>query len=329
MSGLKSYTLMLEFSEGGTTTPLPWSKDALKPDSIIFVIDENTGLLWFWIGKANSLVKRRTAMRQADSLKGHGYQIGKNLYGRGIHTIIEIDDRKVGREEENTKNSKKFLELFTQPFYVAAEQVVVLGSSTPAEGIPAPAPRPTPTVAPGPAPAPVPVPSPVMKSVATPAAGFPPVPKVSPAPVATPAPAPVSAPMPAFFSQPQPASPPPVAEPVAPELPVVEPSLSKPRLVVPKIVIPAAAPTEIPSAPLDKGLLKMGLVVMAVTTQQPDVYVSKKTDGTFEIEAMDGIICKFKQAGDNVQFTTDSFSKIDPAKAKAIQEWFLAHSKNI
>ncbi len=319
---------MLEFSEGGTTTPLPWSKDHLKPDSIIFVIDENTGILWFWIGKANSLVKRRTAMRQADSLKGHGYQIGKNLYGRGINSIIEIDDRKVGREEENTKNSKRFRELFDQPFYVAAEQVVVLGSSAGPAPEPAFAPTPKPTIVatPGPAPTPAPVPSPVVKHVATPVATPTPAPRVTPTPVATPAP--VQAPVPAFFSQPSHAAPAPV-EPVVPSLPTVEPSVTKARLEVPKIVMHAAAPTEVLSTPLDKGLLKMGLVVMAVITQQPDVYVSKKADGTIEIEAMDGSICKFKQAGDNVQFTPDSFSKIDPAKAKAIQDWFLSHSKSI
>ncbi len=325
MSGLKSYTLMLEFSEGGTTTLLTWSKDTLKPDSIIFVIDENTGILWFWIGKANSLVKRRTAMRQADSLKGHGYQIGKNLYGRGIHTIIEIDDRKVGREEENTKSSKKFLELFDQPFYVAAEQVVVLGSSAcPAtEPAFAPTPKPTKPATPGPAPPPAPVPSPVMKPVATPVAAPTPVPKVTPTPVAT------SAPVPAFFSQPSATASSPVPQPVVPVLPTVEHSMTKARLEVPKILISAGAPTEVPPSPLDKGLLKMGLVVIAVITQQPDVYVSKKTDGTYEIESMDGMICKFKQAGDNVQFTPDSFTKIAPAKAKAIQEWFLSHSKSI
>ncbi len=316
---------MLEFSEGGTTTPLPWSKNTLKPDSIIFVIDENTGILWFWIGKANSLVKRRTAMRQADSLKGHGYQIGKNLYGRGINSIIEIDDRKVGREEENTKNSKRFLELFDQPFYVAAEQVVVLGSSAGPAPEPAfaPTPKPSITATPGPTPTPAPVPSPVATPVAAPT----PVPRVTPTPVAAPAHAP--APVPAFFSQPSAAAHAPVPQPVVPTLPTVEPSVSKVRLEVPKIVIPAAAPAEIVSSPLDKGLVKMGLVVMAVITQQPDVYVSKKADGTVEIESMDGMICKFKQAGDNVQFTPDSFTKIDPAKAKAIQDWFLARSKSI
>ncbi len=313
---------MLEFSEGGTTTPLPWSKDTLKPESIIFVIDENTGILWFWIGKANSLVKRRTAMRQADSLKGHGYQVGKNLIGRGVNKIIEIDDRKVGREEENTKNSKTFLELFDQPFYAAMEQVVVLGSGAGPAPEPAPvvAPKPTQVATPKPAPAPAPVavPSPVARPAATPSSGPPPVPTVIPVPVAAPTPVPKA-----------PAAPVPVEEPDLSSPPVPEPEAKKSRLEVPKIVVPAAAEEYGAPVEVEKGLIKMGLVALAVTTQVPDVYLSKKADGTYEIESMDGVICRFKQKGDEVQFTPDSFSKLDPAKAKTIQEWFLSRAKSI
>jgi hypothetical protein len=318
MSGLRAYTLMLEFSEGGTTTPLAWSKDALKPDSIIFVIDENSSVLWFWIGKTNSLVKRRTAMRQADSLKGHGYQVGKNLIGRGVNTIVEIDDRKVGREEEMTKNSKKFLELFNQSFHTVMEQVVVLGSSSgPATELVTAAPprsKPASTLTPPSTPARV--------------NGRPPVPKVVPSPVATPAPVPEAEPEP----EPEPITAPevtePVDEPADSECSHPEPSMAKSRLEAPKIEI-HAAPAEVQVTAIDKGLLKMGIALLAVTMQVPDVYVSKKADGTYEIESMDGVICRFKQKGNDVQFTPDSFSKLDPAKAKAVQEWYFSRAKSI
>jgi len=309
---------MLEFSEGGTTTPLAWSKDALKPDSIIFVIDENSSVLWFWIGKTNSLVKRRTAMRQADSLKGHGYQVGKNLIGRGVNTIVEIDDRKVGREEEMTKNSKKFLELFNQSFHTVMEQVVVLGSSSgpTSELVTAAAPRAKPASTPTPP--------------STPASvnGRPPVLKVSPSLVATPAPVPEPESELEPEPEPEPITAPEVTEPADSEFSPPEPSETKSRLEAPKVEF-HAEPAEAQAIAIDKGLLKMGLTVMAILTQVPDVYLSKKADGTCEIESMDGVICRFKQKGNDVQFTPDSFSKLDPVKAKAVQEWFFSRAKSI
>ena len=127
MAKSKSYSLMLEFQEGGTITPIPWSKEHLLPDNIVFVINEDSQAVYTWVGKKNNLVKRRTALRQGDSLKGHGFQVGKIIVGRGVTQILEIDERKVGNDPEVTRNHEKFMVLFDQPFEAAMEEVIVLG----------------------------------------------------------------------------------------------------------------------------------------------------------------------------------------------------------
>jgi hypothetical protein len=308
MAKSKSYTLMLLFEEGGTVKPLPWSKDHLQPDSIIFVINEDTQTVYQWIGKRNSLVRRRTALRYSDSLKGHGYQVGKSLIGRGVTKMVEIDEKKVGGDPETSKNNDKFIALFDQPFVNAMEEVVVLGESGEGEEIAAPAPRPATKPAPKPA--------------AKPAA------KAAPKPAAKPAVKPTSKPTPKPVSRPTP----PVEEggeeyPSESDNGGEEEIVESPRLAAPKLKAPVVEAVE--DGPADKGTLKLGLVILSVVSQVPDVYVSRKRDGSYEIESMDGVLCSFKQDGDDIVFTADSFERLDGAKKKTVKDWYLSKTQEL
>ena len=92
---------MFHVKDGGVSDPVKWSKENLQPDRSIIVLDESTSSLYLWHGQKQGLVQRRTALRQAQSLKGHGYTVGKSIIGRDTKEIIEIDSRKVGRVPED------------------------------------------------------------------------------------------------------------------------------------------------------------------------------------------------------------------------------------
>ena len=100
---------MFDVVEGGIVESIEFSKDQLTPDKSIIVLDEENQKVWLWHGKGRGLVSRRTALRQAQSIKGHGYQAGNAIIGRDLNAIIEIDDRKVGREPESTQNNEKLM----------------------------------------------------------------------------------------------------------------------------------------------------------------------------------------------------------------------------
>ncbi len=58
------------------------------------------------VWQTRGLVSRRTALRQAESLKGHGYTIGKSIIGRDLKEIIEIEERKIGMVPDVTLQMK-------------------------------------------------------------------------------------------------------------------------------------------------------------------------------------------------------------------------------
>jgi hypothetical protein len=72
--------------------------------------------LFLWHGKKQGLVARRTALRQAESLKGHGFSVGKSIVGRDIKTIKEIDDRKVGREPNTTELNEELQKILNKEY---------------------------------------------------------------------------------------------------------------------------------------------------------------------------------------------------------------------
>ena len=86
--------------------------------------------VWLWHGKKRGLVPRRTALRQAESLKGHGYQAGNAIVGRGIQSIVEIDERKVGQVEDDTKLNEEFMALLNRPYRQLNDFLFVPGSES-------------------------------------------------------------------------------------------------------------------------------------------------------------------------------------------------------
>nr|QEE16404.1 hypothetical protein DSAG12_02234 [Candidatus Prometheoarchaeum syntrophicum] len=118
---------MFDVAEGGIVEPIEFRKDQLTPDKSIIVMDEDNQKVWLWHGKGRGLVPRRTALRQAQSLKGHGYQAGNAIIGRDLDAIIEIDDRKVGREPESTQNNEKLMLLLNKNFEGIGNFVYIIG----------------------------------------------------------------------------------------------------------------------------------------------------------------------------------------------------------
>ena len=110
------FAIMFNVLEGGVVDPIPWSKDAFTPERSIIILDEGTTSLYLWHGARQGLVARRTALRQAESLKGHGYTIGKSIIGRDTKVIKEIDSRKVGRVPEDTDIDKELQILLSKEF---------------------------------------------------------------------------------------------------------------------------------------------------------------------------------------------------------------------
>jgi len=105
------FGLMFNVLPGGDSQPIQWGKENFTEDKSIIVLDESSQVIWLWHGSKQGLVARRTALRQAESLKGHGYTVGKSIIGRDIKEIREIDQRKIGREPETDKINQGFQEI--------------------------------------------------------------------------------------------------------------------------------------------------------------------------------------------------------------------------
>ncbi|UYP48324.1 hypothetical protein NEF87_004609 [Candidatus Lokiarchaeum ossiferum] len=112
----KSFYMMFDVVEGGIVEAIEFSKESLTPDRSIIIMDEENQTVWLWHGKRRALVPRRMALRQAQSIKGHGYQAGNAIVGRDLSKIIEIDDRKVGREPATTEDNDKLMALLNCQF---------------------------------------------------------------------------------------------------------------------------------------------------------------------------------------------------------------------
>jgi len=112
----KSYFLMLDVLEGGIVNPIEFNASNLQPERSILIMDEETQTVWLWHGAKRALVPRRMALRQAESLKGHGYQAGNAIVGRDLSKIVEIDARKIGREPETTELNDRLMALLNRNF---------------------------------------------------------------------------------------------------------------------------------------------------------------------------------------------------------------------
>ncbi|MFX1419023.1 MAG: hypothetical protein ACFE9N_08905 [Promethearchaeota archaeon] len=280
---MTNYALMFEARPGGEIVPIKWSKDSFMPETSIIVLDEGSESVYLWHGVQQGLVARRTALRQAESLKGHGYTVGKSIIGRDIKNIIEIDARKVGKVPEDTKMNDNLKEILDRKFTELDNNIVTFQ-----EG--------------------------VVKPVT--------VVKTEPKVEAKPAPSPsVSPPV-------EPIKTPVVSKPVSPvqvkeagsEYDLIEPMPSIKTETKTAPAIKVSASDLITDA-------KVAFVFSAILEHYDDIWISKKPDGSFSVEQMDGPIATFSIKGSKLNFTANSFSGVNPGVKTAIQKKFIELNK--
>jgi hypothetical protein len=274
---------MFNVLEGGVSEPINWSMDNLTADRSIIILDETNQVVWLWYGSRQGLVARRTALRQAESLKGHGYQVGKSIIGRDIKYIKEIEQRKIGRDPITDSFNKDLQELLNRDFSELDNYVVTFE----------------------------------LKETLKPA--------IKPIVKAEPKPEPITQPEPIMKPQPTPTLTP-QAKPVVKTEPKsvvkLEPTPSEVKVVAPKLerVQEADVKTE----------AKIAFVLIGILDHYDDIWVSKKDDGTYAVEMMDGPICQFSiKEGSKISFSADSFKGISTNIKTEIQKKFVELSKLI
>lgn len=288
---------MFNVLEGGVIEPIRWSKDSFMPETSIIVLDEGSENIYLWHGVKQGLVARRTALRQAESLKGHGYTVGKSIIGRDIKGIREIDARKVGKVPEDTQINDELQDILSREFteldnYIVTfdagvvKPVVVAKSEPKVEPKVEVKPAPTPSV------------SKTVKAASTPAISTPvtPVKEVE------------------VGSEYDMAEPMPSIKPDVKPAPAIKPD------VKPAAAIKVSTDDLITDA-------KIAFVFSAILDHYDDVWISKKPDGSFAVEQMDGPICQFSIKASKLNFTANSFSGVNPGVKTAIQKKFISLSK--
>ena len=272
------YGLIFNVLEGGVIEPIKWGREKFLPDTSIIILDESSEALFLWHGARQGLVARRTALRQAESLKGHGYTVGKSIIGRDLKSISEIDARKIGKVPEDTALNEQ-LQVILDKKFTELDDFVVTFQSGAAKTI-------------------------IVKDT-----------KPKPAPVST------------------------VSKTVSASVPALKPTIShKSANVASEYDDPEPLPsirpksTPAPSIKVSSSDLlteaKISFVISAILEHFSDVWVSKKTDGSYAVEMMDGPICQFSiKEGAKLNFTANSFSGIDSKVKLAIQKKFVELSK--
>jgi hypothetical protein len=291
------FAMMFQVLEGGVSEPIKWSKDNLTPDNNIIILDEGSSSLYLWYGAKQGLVSRRTALRQAESLKGHGFSVGKSIVGRDIKNLKEVDQRKIGRvpeideinDELQTLLSRKFkpLDDYTVTFELEAEIPSAVRTAS------KPEPKPEPKYAPEPAPHPVGMAEPIKK---------------------------VKPPEPKMIH----------ASEYDTEIDI--PTSSKPieKSITKSTPVPLKEKPLVPEAKEDLDVqAKIGFVLIGVLDHYDDIWVSKKEDGVYSVEHMDGKVCEFSIFEGKIKFTSDSFSGISTKIKSEIQKKFVELSKLI
>ena len=93
---------------------------------------------------------------------------------------------------------------------------------------------------------------------------------------------------------------------------------------------PVSTPEQ-PIAPKSKMDLnvqaKIGFVIIGVLDHYDDIWISKKEDGGYSVEHMDGKVCEFSISEGKIKFTSDSFSGISTNVKTEIQKKFVDLSK--
>lgn len=276
---------MFNVLEGGVAEPIKWGKDQLQPDRSIILLDESTLSLYLWHGQQQGLVQRRTALRQAQSLKGHGYTVGKSIIGRDIKTIKEIDARKVGKVPEVSEIYEDMEEVLEKPVKEVGDFIVTFDIDE-AEG------KISKKAAAKPKPKPKPKPTPSTSTTPTTSKTKSSTPKTEPKPK---------------------------PKPEKQQEPKVKVKLNSAQKI-----------SEEKDA--DKSLIieaRIGFVLKAILDHYNDIWVSKKDDGTYAIEMMEGPICTFEidKSTAKLKFSQNSFSGISTKIKTAIQKKFIELSK--
>ncbi len=281
------FAIMFQVLEGGVSEPIKWSREHLTPESNIIILDEGSSSLYLWYGASQGLVSRRTALRQAQSLKGHGFSVGKSIVGRDIRNLKEIDQRKIGRvpeidelndELQTLLNKKvKSLDDYTVTFELEADVPSAIKL----------------------APKPEPVPKPISK----------------PKPIKQ-------------VAQPQPTMRPASEYDTKVEIPKISEPVEKKTIKSTPVSIPEQV--SVPKSKLDLAIqAKIGFVIMGVLDHYDDIWISKKEDGGYSVEHMDGKVCEFSISDGKIKFTSDSFSGISTNIKTEIQKKFVELSKII
>lgn len=274
---------MFNVLEGGVIEPINWSNANFLPETSIIVLDEGSESVYLWHGVKQGLVARRTALRQAESLKGHGYTVGKTILGRDIKNLKEIDARKVGKVPEDTKMNDELQGIINRKFTELDNCIVTF-----------------------------------QEGEVKPVAAIKKEPKIEPKPAPTPS---ASKPV-------KPTTTPVVSKPITPATAKETGSEYETTEQMPSIK------TETKTAPAIKvsstNLLtdaKISFVFSAILEHYDDIWISKKPDGSFAVEQMDGPICQFSIKSSKLNFTANSFSGVNPGVKTAIQKKFIALSK--
>lgn len=117
---------MFNVLKDGEIEPIKWNKDVFMPDRSIILLEELTPAVWLWHGDKRTLVDRRIASRQAESLKGYGYKARDTIIGSRTRIIKEIDQRKLGKDTETDQFNQEFQEILNKEYYLIDEIIVDL-----------------------------------------------------------------------------------------------------------------------------------------------------------------------------------------------------------
>jgi len=287
------FAIMFQVLEGGVSEPIKWSKEHLTAESNIIILDEGSSSLYLWYGASQGLVSRRTALRQAQSLKGHGFSVGKSIVGRDIRDLKEIDQRKIGRIPEIDELNAELQTLLNKKVKPLDDYTVTfeLEADIPSAVKLVLKPEPEPKFKPEPTPKPISKPEPIKQA-----------------------------------AQPQPT----MTHASEYDTKAEVPKVSEPVLKTTIKPTPASVSKQAgaPKSKFDLGIqAKIGFVIIGVLDHYDDIWISKKEDGGYSIEHMDGKVCEFSISEGKIKFTSDSFSGISTNVKTKIQKKFVELSK--
>ena len=287
---------MFKVLEGGVSEPIKWSKDHLTPESNVIILDEGSSSVFLWNGDKKGLVSRRTALRKAESLKGHGFSVGKSIVGRDIKNLKEIDQRKIGRVPENDELNDelrtllnrefKYLDDYTVTFDIDGDFPSAIKLAAKLVSTETPKPKPVAMSVDKPAPAAVKKQPAPVKNIMKSASEYDTEPDLPKETTLIRSQSIVDTPLPTLKQD------------TAPE---------------PKLALPVQA--------------KIGFVMIGILDHYDDIWISKKEDGGYSVEHMDGKVCDFSISEGKIKFSSDSFKGISTNIKTEIQKKFVELSK--